>query len=63
MSNPRYFSKEDINNISIELGQIYGIPNYDAFTRRGGWYHDPIKDVNLPFCRHIWEQSLVKKIK
>lgn len=63
MSNPRYFSKEDINNISIELGQIYGIENYDAFKRRGGWYHDPIKDVNLPFCRHIWEQSLVKKIR
>ena len=63
MSNPRYFSREDINNIGNELGQLYDIPNYDAFRRRGGWYHDPIKDVNLPFCRHVWQQELVKRIK
>ena len=63
MSNPRYFSREDIENIGNELGQFYDIPNYDAFRRRGGWYHDPIKDVNLPFCRHVWEQELVKRIK
>jgi hypothetical protein len=63
MSNPRYFSREDIGNIGNELGQLYGIPNYDAFRRRGGWYHDPDRDVNLPFCRHIWVQELVKRIK
>lgn len=63
MDNPRYFSKQDIENIGLELGQIYGIPNYDAFRRRGGWYHDPSKDVNLPFCRHIWNQELVKKLR
>ena len=63
MSNPRYFSREDINNIGNELGQLYDIPNYDAFRRRGGWYHDPDRDVNLPFCRHIWVQELVKRIK
>jgi hypothetical protein len=63
MSNPRYFSREDIENIGNDLGQVYDIPNYDAFRRRGGWYHDPIKDVNLPYCRHIWVQELVKKVK
>jgi DNA-binding Lrp family transcriptional regulator len=63
MSNPRYFSREDIENIGNELGQLYDIPNYDAFRRRGGWYHDPDKDVNLPFCRHVWLQELVKRIK
>lgn len=63
IDNPRYFSREDIENIGQELGQIYGIPNYDAFQRRGGWYHDPEKDVNLPFCRHIWQQELVKRVK
>lgn len=61
MDNPRYFSREEIEMIGEELGQIYGIPGYDAFTRRGGWYHDPQKDVNVPFCRHIWQQELVKK--
>jgi hypothetical protein len=63
MSNPRYFSREDIENIGKDLGQVYDIPNYDAFRRRGGWYHDPIQDVNLPYCRHIWVQELVKKVK
>ncbi len=63
MSNPRYFSREDIDNISNDLGQVYNIPNYDAFRRRGGFYHDPIKDVNFPYCRHIWVQELVKKVK
>jgi hypothetical protein len=61
MSNPRYFSREDIENIGKDLGQVYDIPNYDAFRRRGGFYHDPIQDVNLPYCRHIWIQELVKR--
>lgn len=61
MSNPRYFSREDIENIGNDLGQVYDIPNYDAFRRRGGFYHDPIQDVNLPYCRHVWIQELVKR--
>jgi hypothetical protein len=61
MANPRYFSREDIENIGKELGQVYDIPNYDAFRRRGGWYHDPNQDVNLPYCRHIWVQELIKR--
>jgi hypothetical protein len=61
MANPRYFSREDIENIGRDLGQVYDIPNYDAFRRRGGWYHDPIQDVNLPYCRHIWVQELIKR--
>lgn len=63
IANPRYFSREDIENIGNDLGQVYDIPNYDAFRRRGGFYHDPIQDVNLPYCRHIWVQELVKKVK
>lgn len=63
IANPRYFSREDIENIGKDLGQVYDIPNYDAFRRRGGFYHDPIQDVNLPYCRHIFVQELVKKVK
>lgn len=61
MANPRYFSREDIENIGRDLGQVYDIPNYDAFRRRGGWYHDPVQDVNLPYCRHVWVQELIKR--
>jgi hypothetical protein len=61
IANPRYFSREDIENIGRDLGQVYNIPNYDAFRRRGGWYHDPKQDVNLPYCRHIWVQELIKR--
>jgi hypothetical protein len=63
IESPRYFSKEDIENISRDLGAIYGIADYDAFKMRGGWYHDPQKDVNLPFCRHIWISELVKRVR
>jgi hypothetical protein len=63
ISNPRYFSKEDIENISTELGQIYGIPDYDAFKQRGGWYRDPKTGTNVPYCRHIWQQELVKRAR
>jgi len=63
ISNPRYFSREDIDNISRDLGQLYGIPGYDAFQMRGGWYHDKEKNVNVPYCRHVWVQSLVKRAK
>lgn len=63
ISNPRYFSREDIDNISRDLGQLYDIPNYDAFKMRGGWYHDPNMDVNVPYCRHIWKQELVKRAR
>ena len=63
IANPRYFSKQDIDMIGEELGSLYGIANYDAFRRRGGWYHDPKSNVNVPFCRHAWQQELVKKIK
>ena len=63
MANPRYFSREDIENISNDLGNVYNIPDYDAFRMRGGWYHDPVKNVNLPFCRHIWVSELVKRVR
>lgn len=63
MDNPRYFTREEIDQIGQELGQLYDIPNYDAFRRRGGWYHDPEDDVNYPYCRHVWVSELVKKVR
>ena len=57
----RLYTREEIDKIGVELGRIYGIPNYDAFTRRGGWYTEPGTNIHLPACRHVWLQTLVKK--
>ena len=57
----RLYTREEINKIGERLGEIYGIPNYDAFTRRGGWYTEPGTNIHSPSCRHIWIQTLVKK--
>jgi len=57
----RLYTREEIDKIGVELGAIYGIPNYDAFTRRGGWYTEPGTNIHSPSCRHIWLQTLVKK--
>jgi hypothetical protein len=54
LSLTRSWSIEDIQLISAKEG-------YDVFTRRGGWYHNPDLDVNTPYCRHIWEQRLVRR--
>jgi hypothetical protein len=57
----RLYTREEIDKIGAELGRIYDIPNYDAFTRRGGWYTIPKTNIHSPSCRHIWLQTLVKK--
>ena len=48
----RYYSREDIDEISNIMG-------YSVWERRGGWYHAP-DGRDLPSCRHIWNQVLVK---
>ncbi len=57
----RLYTREEIDKIGVELGAIYGIPNYDAFTRRGGWYTEPGTNIHSPSCRHVFLQTLVKK--
>lgn len=52
----KVYSREDIDTMSARLG-------YDVWKMRGGWYHDPVKDVNLPHCRHEWKQVLMRKKK
>ena len=52
----RVYSRADIDAMSAQTG-------IDVWSRRGGWYHDPIRDVNLPQCRHIWSQQLLRRLK
>jgi DNA-binding MarR family transcriptional regulator len=52
----RVYTKEDIAAISARLG-------YDVWKRRGGWYRVPGSDpaLNIPHCRHNWEQVIVRR--
>lgn len=56
VNSGRVYSREDINMMSAELG-------YDVWKRRGGWYHNPVTDVNTPQCRHIFVQKVLRRIK
>lgn len=49
----RYYTREDINQIS----QIMG---YSVWERKGGWYTKPDSNQHYPSCRHTWMQVLVK---
>lgn len=52
----KVFSREDINQMSSELG-------YDVWKRRGGWYHNPNTDTTTPQCRHLWAQKVMIRKK
>lgn len=50
----RLYTRQDIDSISDAAG-------YNVWLQRGGWYHNPKTDVNTPYCRHFWNQVIVKK--
>lgn len=54
LSQTRSWTIEDIQNISNRVG-------YDVFARRGGWYTIPDTEKHLPYCRHFWQQRLVRR--
>jgi len=64
------YTKEQIDNLAndpvikkfIDEG-TYINSDVDLWRYRGGWYHDPVRNVNVPQCRHWWEQVLVKRRK
>lgn len=63
MAAKKLYTREEINKIGEELGNIYGEPGYDVFRRRGGWYTDPVTGVHYPACRHVFMQGIYKKRK
>lgn len=50
----KMFSRKDIESISQELG-------YSVWQMRGGFYHNPKTGTTTPYCRHVWNQRIVKK--
>ena len=61
----KLYSKEEIlNNPDIKTNDMDNfdiINNSSAWLYRGGWYRDPNKEVAVPFCRHIWNQVIVRQ--
>ena len=53
ITQTRAFTIQDINSVSNEFGT-------DVFKFRGGWYNNPNTAKPTPWCRHIWQQQLVK---
>jgi DNA-binding MarR family transcriptional regulator len=51
-SSGLYFTREEIQNISNQLG-------YSVFQLCGGWYHNPDTGVTTPYCRHEWKRNVV----
>lgn len=52
-SKTKSWTRQDIN--ALNNGQI---PN--VFASRGGFYNNPNTEVTTPFCRHVWQQRLVR---
>jgi hypothetical protein len=47
-----YFTREEIQNISNQLG-------YSVFQLCGGWYRRPGTNIVTPYCRHEWVRNVV----
>jgi len=56
LATTRRYTLQQLELLTNDFGQT-GI---DIFTKRGGWYHNYKTNKNTPFCRHIWEQQIVR---
>ena len=51
-----FFTREEIQNISNQLG-------YSVFQLCGGWYTNPDTGLTTPYCRHEWKRNVVTEKK
>ena len=56
LSTTKRYTLQQLELLTNDFGQT-GI---DIFTKRGGWYHNYRTDRTTPYCRHIWEQQIVR---
>lgn len=66
----KLYTKEEIDNLNNDPqvratldSDTYINGDIDIWRYRGGWYHDPVRNVNVPQCRHYWKSVLVKRPK
>jgi len=59
MNANKLYTRAEIENMQNEA-HTEGF-NESVWRYKGGWYHDPVIDVNLPSCRHSWNQIIVRR--
>jgi len=58
MLQRKLYSRDQIQNLTNMNANGMGL---DVFRYRGGWYHNPNTDRNTKWCRHIWQQAIVRR--
>ena len=56
LDKTKRYRLQQLELLTYDFGQ-FGI---DIFTKRGGWYHNYRTNKTTPYCRHIWEQQVVR---
>lgn len=57
MAQRKLYSREQITNLTNLNANGMGL---DVFNYRGGWYNNP-NCRKTPWCRHIWQQTIIRK--
>lgn len=60
MSMNKLYSREEIDLLRNNMKSDGYSDATDVWLARGGWYNKPNSDAAVPFCRHIWEQKIVR---
>jgi len=58
MLQRKLYTRDQIQNLTNINANDMGL---DVFRYRGGWYHNPNTDRNTKWCRHIWQQAIVRR--
>lgn len=53
----RLYTRSEIDSLNNDMQDF----NTDVWKYKGGWYHDPTRDVNVPQCRHYWQNIIVRR--
>jgi len=52
MALDKEYTRDEIESLRNDLGT-------DVWETRGGWWRQSGTDVNIPSCRHVWQQKIV----
>lgn len=62
LSSNRSWTLDDIKAMNNDMPKEgSGLAASDVFTSRGGWRTLEGTNIHVPFCRHVWQQRLVRK--